>query len=332
VRDETILPQLCEDETKYQQLMEETYMEKYYDLIVEFTFPSVFRSLSREGAAAIVKAHAHGAADSSDAELNKIASDIDAAKDASGWKSIFIRLSSRSPKDAPLASPAFRDVLKIESANVERFEKDLPAYEGQETNRKMHALYRASTYAMKATTGQEALNFLVHSKRIQDDLKGYADGTIQDFNLVVREFRTFDPDLEFRGFIYQGKMTALSQYNEYVYFPLLQSRKQQVLDLILKDFHEKIAPRIPLKDYVLDFVLCTAKEEDYDSSGDRYSNVQVFVIEVNPLAEFAGTGLFTWEKDKATLLGKKPFEFRILEKTPPFAAQQIPADWQQFLD
>jgi len=31
---------------------------------------------------------------------------------------------------------------------------------------------------------------------------------------------------------------------------------------------------------------------------------------VNPLAEFAGTGLFSWLEDWQIILGEKPFEFR----------------------
>jgi hypothetical protein len=37
--------------------------------------------------------------------------------------------------------------------------------------------------------------------------------------------------------------------------------------------------------------------------------VQVYVVELNPFAEFAGTGLFIWTEDFATLTGQAPFEY-----------------------
>ena len=41
-------------------------------------------------------------------------------------------------------------------------------------------------------------------------------------------------------------------------------------------------------------------------------SLKLYIVELNPLAEFAGTGLFKWhvKHDKAVLLGIEPFEFR----------------------
>lgn len=198
-------------------------------------------------------------------------------------------------------------------------------------NRKLHALYRASTYALKVSNGKDAVKLLVESDRIQGDLLEYVEGKIKYLNVVVREFRTFDPDLEFRGFIYQGNLTALTQYNEFVYFPSLKEKKQVLQTLILELFHQ-LAQKIPLKNYVLDFLLCVDKEENYGMSENRYDNLKLWIVELNPLAEFAGTGLFSWTKDKATLLGYSPFEFRVLEQVPAFALQNLPPQWKQLIE
>merc|ERR1712038_289598 len=42
----------------------------------------------------------------------------------------------------------------------------------------------------------------------------------------------------------------------------------------------------------------------------------VWVVEVNPFGELAGSCLFGWSQDKAVLMGEKPFEFRIVEEPP----------------
>jgi len=195
----------------------------------------------------------------------------------------------------------------------------------------LHALYRASTYALRVTCGREATRLLIESDRIQGDLEQHAKGEIDaEFNLVVREFRTFDPDLEFRGFVYKGKFTALSQYNEFVHFPLLANRKDDILQQISHQFQTKIFPALPMQNCVVDFVLCAPTEAQYTTSKDRYSNLLVYVVELNPLAEFASSGLFTWEKDKPVLLGQAPFEFRILEAVPQFPFANLPPVWQKF--
>lgn len=50
------LPQLCNEEN-YQELMEETYLEKYYEIIKDLTFPSVFETLTKETANSIIRSH-----------------------------------------------------------------------------------------------------------------------------------------------------------------------------------------------------------------------------------------------------------------------------------
>lgn len=67
-----------------------------------------------------------------------------------------------------------------------------------------------------------------------------------------------------------------------------------------------------------------------ETQSDKYENLKVFIIEINPFAEFAGSGLFDWTnlKDKATLLGLLPFEFRIQEAAPPFAMKNLPEQWK----
>jgi len=49
---------------------------------------------------------------------------------------------------------------------------------------------------------------------------------------------------------------------------------------------------------------------------NSYENLAGKIIEINPLAEFASSGLFSFEKDKKILLGMSDFEFRLVEKIP----------------
>ncbi|MNE82196.1 hypothetical protein D3C80_1789010 [compost metagenome] len=71
-----------------------------------------------------------------------------------------------------------------------------------------------------------------------------------------------------------------------------------------------------------------------DSVDDLSQKYQVKVIELNPFAEFAGTGLFSLSDDIDLLQGTNPdhqFTFRMVEQLPKFVAQQLEPSWRQFL-
>ena len=83
---------------------------------------------------------------------------------------------------------------------------------------KLHAFYKASTDALRVTTGKQAVNLLRKSERIQGDLQTCLR-TSEPMSLVVREFVSFPVKNELRGFVYKGKLTALTQYNNLAFFP-----------------------------------------------------------------------------------------------------------------
>jgi hypothetical protein len=104
---------------------------------------------------------------------------------------------------------------------------------------------------------------------------------------------------EFRVFIFKRQWTGLTQYNEYIVDKYLLKNKESILKSI-KDFfqNENLLERIPYENCVLDLI---------------FIENQVYICEINPLAEFAGTGLFSWLTDRDILLGRQEFEFRIRE-------------------
>eukprot|EP00300_Choanocystis_sp_HF-7_P003774 c12877_g1_i1.p1 GENE.c12877_g1_i1~~c12877_g1_i1.p1 ORF type:complete len:384 (+),score=74.82 c12877_g1_i1:163-1152(+) len=310
--------------------MEDTYMEKYLPLIQEYTFASELVGVSFEAAAAFTRARetwlGGGISSLTLVEasplLLDLAQQIDQVKSRTGWPHIFVRLSSRSPKDAALNSPRFQGIYAEELRSL-RIEQANQIDQTSDLNTNLHALYRASTWCLALTSGLEACQTLIESARTADDLRARGAGEIQtEFNLVVREFRHFPVELEFRGFIHQRKLTGLTQYNEFCYFPILQTIQQQLLGLLVAEF-ESVLPKIPLDSFVVDFVLATASEQSAGAALDMDKRLQlpledyhVRLIELNPLAEFAGTGLFDWLRDKPVLLGQKPFEFRFHASLP----------------
>jgi hypothetical protein len=104
---------------------------------------------------------------------------------------------------------------------------------------------------------------------------------------------------EFRAFIFHRKLTAVTQYNEHIVDKYLLKNKDCILESIKEFFQkENLLEQIPYENSVLDLI---------------FIGNQIYICEINPLAEFAGTGLFSWLKDRDILLGRQTFEFRIRE-------------------
>ena len=173
----------------------------------------------------------------------------------------------------------------------------------------MIALDEASIRLLAVNDGFHAIQLLLASERIQDDLS-----STSSLNLIIRQFLIDRQHLksEFRAFIYQRKFTALTQYNEYIVDRYLILHKELILKSI-EDFfgNENLLSQIPYENCVLDLILL-------ETTSDQF---RVYICEINPLAEFAGTGLFSWLNDRNVLLGRQSFEFRIRENETADIAQ-----------
>lgn len=99
-------------------------------------------------------------------------------------------------------------------------------------------------------------------------------------------------DHEFRCFVSNRTLHAISQYHCYTKFPALQDSAHvlQIRDTITK-FHDAVKNGFPMADYVLDVVV--------------FPDMSCHVIEVNPFGPHmsSGAGLFNWEKDGELMCG-----------------------------
>jgi hypothetical protein len=168
-----------------------------------------------------------------------------------------------------------------------------------EYNRRLIALDEASIRLLAVHDGFHAIQLLLASERIQDDLISSLS-----LNLIIRQFIIDRRHLksEFRAFIYKRQFTALTQYNEYIVDKNLLENKDLILKSIKDFFHnENLLEKIPYENCVLDLILIE----------NQTNNYQIYICEINPLAEFAGTGLFSWLNDRNILLGHQEFQFRV---------------------
>lgn len=298
-RESKLEEMIVKDEEDYYRLMKETYFEKYYEQIEDFTFKSVIMPLTLEDIKTMYDANMEfETSKKTELDMTNIAQKIDEGidkirKQTNSDCEVFVRLSSRSPKDAIYHLEEFPGLYKQKLQELEN-QEDLFS--------KLHAFYKASTGVMSVSSGVKATELMRKSSRIQGDLKVCLDAG-ETMNLVIREFVQFPVKNELRGFVHNGVFTALTQYNNLAFFPDHLGTKN-VVEQKVKELMEQFirAMKDVLKSFIVDIVL--------DNQG------KAWVVEVNPFGELAGSCLFGWSKDREVLMGDKPFEFRIVEERP----------------
>src|SRR5688572_17216698 len=141
--------------------LEDTYFEKYYENIKQMTFPSLMFPLSEQTAKELHEAHEQWKKEGDKYSWNnnkillELAAQIQQKKEELNCD-VFVRLSSRSPKDAPLTTQHFLKMFESEKKKVEQMEKEIQE-ETSETNRRLHALYRSATFAMRNSSSSAAV-------------------------------------------------------------------------------------------------------------------------------------------------------------------------------
>lgn len=124
---------------------------------------------------------------------------------------------------------------------------------------------------------------------------------------------------EFRGFVKNGRLNAVSQYNHLFHSDRLLCARERISAALQRYFAERVRPRLgsafDASGYVVDFALCgkfdpLAIDVDEEQLMDR-----IRVIELNPFAPTTDGALFAWHSEGRLLAGEdpsaSPFEFRL---------------------
>ena len=138
-------------------------------------------------------------------------------------------------------------------------------------NARICALYEASLQSLRVESAAEALALFQQSARISFDLE--LDLRFpQNFStsIILRPWVEIPLVSEFRGFVHDGVMTALSQYYTQCYFAELASVSDAVLARVTSFWRDSIREVVAangLASYVIDFVVLPSR---------------VLVLELNP--------------------------------------------------
>ncbi len=243
------------------------------------------------------------------ATLQKLEEALDRQIKAFPNSCAFLRLCGRSPKDG---EPLDRDSIQHNYATeLESLVKDqgLPC----NGNTKMIAISRTST--LKVRCGREAMSLLLTSERVYSDMLDWIKyGEPEQVCL-----RQWDDALvlenEFRVFVFNNKITAISQYDHYTHFPSLVVNKDVILRGITHIWSQ-VHPKIGSSSYVVDvgYFPNRSESEDISPKIDQDSfqiDPKFIVIEFSPFLPCTGASLFNWTSDIDVLEGRRGLEFRI---------------------
>ncbi|XP_011876156.1 PREDICTED: cell division cycle protein 123 homolog [Vollenhovia emeryi] len=162
------------------------------------------------------------------------------------------------------------------------------------------AMWVAPTKTLKCNTLEEVYLLLKSSDRIAKDLNvvksmGDSENPLP-FCLVLKQWRDINPCAEFRCFVVDNKLTAISQRDISQYHSSNESEKYDIQTDIKSLFSERIRGRFPLRNYSFDVV--------------RRKKDKVKIIDFGALdaASTEGT-LFTYEELQCRIENTPEFRF-----------------------
>jgi hypothetical protein len=162
------------------------------------------------------------------------------------------------------------------------------------------------------TSADEAMNLLLTSERAYTDMIDWSYYGEPE-QLVLRKWEPeLSYDYEFRVFISENKVTAISQYDHYAVYEHLFEQKEKIQEKIL-EFWQKVHSHVGENSYVMDVGYFPKKEE-------------CVLIEVSPFLTCTGPALFHWKNDRE-LLSNGPLEFRLNTKQRSDIDQLLETNW-----
>jgi D123 len=282
-------------------------IDSWYPLVKDHTYPTLFLPLRRREAQAVCRFYRQLHGLRRDRELGpadvaaiegiekRLGRALEEHPEMFGQHGAFLRLCGRSPKDADALdrSGVWKQYLEQLATIVDRDddeegmgELDLDAIDA---NTKLLAIAR-TTSVLRVQSAEEAMSLVLTSERVYTDLLDWIHyGEPEQIVL-----RSFDPELsmefEFRAFVCQNRLTAISQYDHYgVYDDLLAPLMEEIQDAITEKW-EEVHPLVGEPSYCMEFGFIRGRG--------------AVLIEMSPFLRCTGPALFRWDDDLELLEGR----------------------------
>lgn len=151
--------------------------------------------------------------------------------------------------------------------------------------------FPALKQGMKCTEGKHAVDMLVDSKRVHDDLY-VAKSNNYIPHIALREWINIQPWQEFRCFYKQGELVGISQYDYFKkHLPQIEENLQGIL-LALEIKSKGVAKCLPYDGTIIVDYVYQVKHK-----GNEHIN-KAILLEVNPWTLLTDPCLFNWHTDK----------------------------------
>lgn len=291
----------------------------WVDALGPATFRTVSLPLAHAEARAVYNAHFKRADAADAAAMDSLRAKIAAALETHfAGCGAFVKLSTRSPKDVPFDVLQPGDDAELDAA----VNRELDATENAaDPNEQLRAFGIAAARWMRVTSAEKALRLLVLSDRVSQDLAKALEfpPSLFDEAVVLREWDASvpgNPGGEFRGFVHNNCLNALTQYATPIYFPEVAAHAEEIGARVRDFFERSVAPVIPHGSYVVDFILVPGGA--------------IRVIELNPFYVGAGAGHFSWRTDRE-LFFNGPFELRVTTEPWPDALDVLMPAWRRHI-
>ncbi|XP_064614261.1 uncharacterized protein LOC135477955 [Liolophura sinensis] len=233
---------------------------------------------------------------------------------------VFVKTSSRSPKDGPLAQERLEHLYRQRLSSF-------PEEDRSKENTKLTTLLQVCFDAMMVKSAEEVMDLFMRSERIyQDMLLALAVPDRFHENFVIRQFVPIDVDMEFRGFVYNHDLVALSQYNYLIFSQRLLEQQGGIEQKLIKFFETEVRTRLMSEAFSSNFII------DFAISQNGTPNEKLWVIEINPYLETTDGALFSWQHERHLLEGKGGFQFRITTRPKPGAKAMLPTRARDLLN
>eukprot|EP01095_Lingulamoeba_sp_RSL-Kostka_P006810 TRINITY_DN2154_c0_g2_i2.p1 TRINITY_DN2154_c0_g2~~TRINITY_DN2154_c0_g2_i2.p1 ORF type:complete len:399 (+),score=97.75 TRINITY_DN2154_c0_g2_i2:45-1241(+) len=235
------------------------------------------------------------------------------------FEKAFIKLNHRSPKDVAYFNTNVRtkEILKDNLLNLDDIEDD---------NSLLIAWLKALNSSLSIQNGKEAIELLVASHRVNEDLITDLKPPNNEFHtcLCIRKFIPIDnPGFEFRVFVENNKISGISQYESGAYFKDVVNNCDVIEQSIISKWNT-ISSYLSQSHYIIDFAFVHVSYlpysyNDYDNDNNKNDNnnnndsvfltiddeineYKLLIVELNPLDEDVSSCLFGLWIDLKNLL------------------------------
>lgn len=293
-------------------------IDNWYPALKKWTFETHFLPLSRAEARAIIHyyrsrflGHA-GLLSRSDADvLSGLESRLDFAVQDFRDQGCFPRLCGRSAKDG---FPLNRDRVRREYADAIR---KVTSLHGSDLPASLRMLASTKVEVLRCRSGAEVMNLLLTSERVYADMIDWLNYGEPEQVVLRRWEPEVSVDLEFRLYVYENSLNAISQYDHhcrYEHLSELKTRLEPRLVALWKELH----PSVGVASYCVDIAYLPRVDE-------------LVMVELSPFLRCTGAHCFRWSNpdDVDILEERRPFEFRLVQEVSPHFQEMFHQGWEE---